>query len=362
MKVEDFSKWYSPFLLLVGAILSFADPITDILTLEFYRTDHKTWFGVGIAFVILPCFVFAIVYYIIREHEVTEYSGTRKCTQTILWGFHPFSAAFARLKGLVYCLMKWRDGDEIDSADDEEAGLLAHIVYAVLLESILESAPQFIIQLYAESVQEEPVVNIQIISLLVSFFSLAWAFTTTDEFKHGEILDNLKKKHKLILFVTHIFLLSSRLFAICYFTVSYKWWVIVLLLCHSFLIVTPDTIGLCRMGSNHATALCYLLISFCAHWLRDDASLMIHDLDSENPKFVLKRMQLFSNVLFVLENFVMILLFYFSEHSNNWYSLRVTICVCLFSVLGSVIRVITFRKLLKERLPRNPPGGLVIFI
>ena len=214
MKVEDFSKWYSPFLLLVGAILSFADPITDILTLEFYRTDHKTWFGVGIAFVILPCFVFAIVYYIIREHEVTEYSGTRKCTQTILWGFHPFSAAFARLKGLVYCLMKWRDGDEIDSADDEEAGLLAHIVYAVLLESILESAPQFIIQLYAVSVQEEPVVNIQIISLLVSFFSLAWAFTTTDEFKHGEILDNLKKKTQTYSFCnTHI---SPKQSTICY--------------------------------------------------------------------------------------------------------------------------------------------------
>ena len=53
MEVEDL-KWYSPFVLLVGAILSIADPITDILTLvEFYRADHKTWFGVGLAFVIL---------------------------------------------------------------------------------------------------------------------------------------------------------------------------------------------------------------------------------------------------------------------------------------------------------------------
>lgn len=41
MQVKDL-KWYSPFVDLVGAILSFADPITDILTLvEFYRTDHK---------------------------------------------------------------------------------------------------------------------------------------------------------------------------------------------------------------------------------------------------------------------------------------------------------------------------------
>ena len=48
MLVKDL-KWYSPFVFFVGAILSFADPITDILTLvEFYRADHKTWFGVGL--------------------------------------------------------------------------------------------------------------------------------------------------------------------------------------------------------------------------------------------------------------------------------------------------------------------------
>ena len=42
MEVNDL-KWYSPFLFLLGAILSFADQITDILTLvEFYHTDHKT--------------------------------------------------------------------------------------------------------------------------------------------------------------------------------------------------------------------------------------------------------------------------------------------------------------------------------
>ena len=46
-------KWYDIFVDLFGTILSFADPITDILTLvEFYRTDHKTWFVVGLCFII----------------------------------------------------------------------------------------------------------------------------------------------------------------------------------------------------------------------------------------------------------------------------------------------------------------------
>ena len=50
-------------------------------------------------------------------------------------------------------------------------------------------------------------------------------------------------------------------------------------------------------------------------------------------------MQLFSNVLFVIENITMILLFYFSHFPHTWYSLPVTICVCLFAVLGAIMLI-----------------------
>ena len=55
------------------------------------------------------------------------------------------------------------------------------IDFAVLLEAVLESAPRFINQLYAISVQEEPAAIIQIISLPISFLTLAWAFTATNK-------------------------------------------------------------------------------------------------------------------------------------------------------------------------------------
>ena len=65
-------KWYSPFVFLVGAILSFADLITDILTLlEFYRANHKVWFGVGLTFVLLPCLAFPVVFYLSRIHATS---------------------------------------------------------------------------------------------------------------------------------------------------------------------------------------------------------------------------------------------------------------------------------------------------
>ena len=56
MATNALIRYGKNFLFLFGIVQSFADPITDILTLvEFYRADHKTWFRVGLCFVILPC-------------------------------------------------------------------------------------------------------------------------------------------------------------------------------------------------------------------------------------------------------------------------------------------------------------------
>ena len=86
-----------------------------------------------------------------------------------------------------------------------------------MYEATLESAPQFVIQLYAMAVQQESVKIVQMVSLPVSFLSLAWASTIADEVFHcegayGTIKDAPSVKNKLLLFLTHSFVLSSRLF------------------------------------------------------------------------------------------------------------------------------------------------------
>lgn len=349
-------KWYSPLLLLFGAILSFADPMTDILTLmKFYRADQKIWFVVGLAFIILPCLVFPIIYSVFRDRDLSQYSDSRKCGQVFLCGFHPFSCALVRLQGFFYFLKKWLRSNEIVPGDItlgksvRADDLVTHIDFAVLFESVVESAPQFIIQLYAASVQEEPVEVIQVLSLVVSFLSLTWAFTIADEIIHEGHIIPLKIRHKLSLFVTHSFLLSSRLFAICYFAVSYKWLVLVVLSFHTLVIAVADNIRCYQEGS------CWIHLGFgsilfvCVHWLRDDLTAQQPEddnIDTANRKSTVLRLQLFSNVLFVLENFIMILLFYFSKKSNTWYSLPVTVCVCLLGVIGAVIRITLFKFLL----------------
>ena len=69
-------KWYDIFVDLFGITLSITDPITDILTLvEFYRADHKTWFVVGLCFIILPLVFFYLLILLTSTKTITGVAG-----------------------------------------------------------------------------------------------------------------------------------------------------------------------------------------------------------------------------------------------------------------------------------------------
>ena len=239
-------KWYDIFVDLFGITLSITDPITDILTLvEFYRADHKTWFVVGLCFIILPLVFFSIINFGHFDEYKNRCGWCTKC----IFGCSPFFPAFIKLRTLFVHLKKlpnlWR-GNQIEPTDingnplTDLDNLLDISASAVLAEAAFESAPQFIIQLYAMVVQQESVTIVQIVSLPVSFLSLASASTVADTVKllHRDRRDlNLSVKDKVLLFVTHLFILSSRLFAVALFTVSYKWWVTSVLILHCTVII-----------------------------------------------------------------------------------------------------------------------------
>ena len=288
--VEKELKWYDIFVVLFGTILSFAYPITDILTLvEFYRADHKTWFGVGLTFVIFPCVAFSVNYYAPKESELKGVSRARRYTQVFLCCLNRFSPALVKLQTLIFYLKNfkklWR-GDKIKPSDtgtavDAEAYvILASNNISVLYEAILESAPQFIIQLYAMVAQKEPVKVVQTVSLPVSFLCLVWASTVADDVIHGKEEDGTvnymaHETNKLLLFLTHFFVLSSRLIAIALFTVSVKWWITTTLIFHSIAIVICDVSLFYPRGECNVTFASLSAFSFCFHWLRDDLSMRI---------------------------------------------------------------------------------------
>ena len=331
-------KWSSILEVLFGTILSIADPITDVLTLmEFYRTDHKTWFGVGLTFIILPSVFFLYINYVLNEDSWSDdekcQSKACKFTHVLVLGCNPLYPAWLKLQTL-YCYLRLWQGNNTDQADDDLKALLGFTKLAVLAEAAFEAAPQFIIQLYAMAVQQQSLSIIQMVSLPVSFLSLAWASTVFEVFLHCDEggLNFGSVKDRVLLFVTYLFILSSRLFGVALFTVSYKWWVTSVLILHCTVITICDRVWLCsaQIAGDKVEA----AISFFLHWLRDDLSLIGGQADYKELI-----MKLISNVLFVIENITMILLFYFSHFPHTWYSLPVTICVCLFAVLGAVMRL-----------------------
>ena len=350
---ENELKWYDIFVVLFGTVLSIADPITDILTLvEFYRTDHKTWFGVGLTFIILPSLFFLLINYDINEDSWSDdaecQSKACKLTHILVLGFNPLLPAWLKLR-MLYCylkkLLKLWQGNNIDQTDEDLDDLLGFSKVGVLAEASLESAPQFIIQLNAMAVQQQSVSIIQMVSLPVSFLSIAWASTVADEFIHHDMYKghlNFSVKDRVLLFVTHLFILSSRLFAVALFTVIYKWWVTSVLILHCTVITICDRVLFNTAQSVDDNITRFLSVMyFCLHWLRDDSVQLIGD-------YAYAGSPLISNVLFVIENITMILLFYFSHFPHTWYSLPVTICVCLFAVLGAVMRLTHFYFLYKE--------------
>ena len=320
------SKYCKFLVSLFATILSFADPMTDIFTLvEFYRDDHKTWFAVGLAFVVLPCVSFFVFMW--RLHGLSK--------ETLLCGFNPFSPAWLRL---TICWRNFKKCCCDDNSNDDNEDLNEHSALVRLFEAVLESAPQFIIQLYAMSVQQEPVKIIQMISLPVSFLSLAWALTDDDS-----IRVDIFKNCSVVLFVNYLFLLSSRLFAVTFFTITYKWWIISVLMIHSVLILIADAIwsyGIKNVFQNYCSSWKDVSLSAlrsCLNWLKDDMS---PTMSVREKARIRQRMIRLSNILFVIENITMILTFYrFSPFSNTWYSLPVSVCACLFSVIGAVVRV-----------------------
>ena len=270
---ENELKWYRILEVLFGTILSIADPITDVLTLvEFYRTDHKTWFGVGLTFIIFPSLFFLVINLGARRRgkEQGQFKAWLKYTHILVLGFNPLLPAWLKLRTLFFYLTKLlklrQDSDTHQMVEnlDQLDKLLKSSKFAVLAEAALESAPQFIIQLYAMAVQRQSVSIIQMVSLPVSFLSLAWASTVGDTFVcTGEGDFHFSVKHTVLLFVSHLFILSSRFFAVALFTVSYKWWVTTVLIIHCTVITICDIVWLCRgRGRNEWEQLWEVFKSF----------------------------------------------------------------------------------------------------
>ena len=61
-----------------------------------------------------------------------------------------------------------------------------------------------------------------------------------------------------------------------------------------------------------------------------------------------RKVRILNFALFVISNYFMILMFHFSQSSNAWYALPVTVFVCAFSVFWCIMRIIVSQFLYKK--------------
>lgn len=303
---------------------------------------------------VVPCLVFLMVYMLTITFDSVH--GVADFLRRVFFSFNPFSPAWASLKAFVLCVKNFKKlchGEEIDCGDrdvNDVNRFLAYVNFAPFTEAIAESIPQFIIQLYAASVQEEAVKIIQIISLIVSCVSIAWAFSCGDEFLHdGEI--KMRLMHKVLFCVENLLVLTSRLFAICYFIMGFRGWIFVVLMSHSLIVALVDCTCRCQTGNPDWRCRLLSIFFLIFHWIRDDLSAPLDAEDMRKRKRQLAKIQWLSHAMFVIENHAMILLFFFlSKYSTTWFAFPVTVYVCTMSILGAILRLVHFKFLLKGRV------------
>ena len=367
-------KWYDTIVLLVGSVLAAVDPVTDILTLrEFYLKDHKIWFGVGLAFVVIPSFILLVTTCYLQRISQGESKRSMGLIPGVLFGWNPLSLAYMRFKAFILCSSNfktlWQNETLEDDWGEKIQQLIIDAYWSGRLEAFYESAPQFIIQLHATVVLQEQVSTIQIISLCTSLLSITWTFTD-DSVRKLIVLEGVRETDSIIskiitrvvFYLSWLFHLSSRLLAITFFTVSFKWWAIAVFVFHFIVLVAfyrvwGENIMIILTGLNHWQELDNKLSRAIGYLLRASIRNTLIGYSPE-PQIFAKKNDSFLLItalpLFffnVIENVIMICVFYSKEEPHAWYSVPVTVSVCVFSLVGGLMKVtlLYYYFILRER-------------
>ena len=166
-----------------------------------------------------------------------------------------------------------------------------------------------------------------------------------------------KIKTTVVFYLSWLFHLSSRLLAITFFTVGFKWWAFALFVFHS--IVLMAFYGVCGPAIM-VTLLGTLNVEFDSIGKVIKLLLgisLLTTLTGYSPRAQLfaegdKSLLIIALSLFfsnVIENVIMICVFYSKEEPHAWYSVPVTVCVCVFSLVGGLVKVALYYFIQWER-------------
>ena len=376
MEEEVYFKWYHTFLFFFQTVLSIVDTVTDILTsLDYKKQEHDAWFAVSLCVTAVAISVLCVWSYIastlrtltkqdeadvevvnpdfIFRHPVVNVLLSCLCIGPALHSLQLFLVCASRFKEL------WKSERGVRI---EKAGrlyyLYTHNLNLKMVEGLLESAPQLIIQLYV-MLKPSKISTIQKISAPVSFIMLTWMITNMElcrELRNKQI----KLHHHMLMFIGNAGIIAARTVAVVGFTLIFPWWLAVMFATHFLLTIVC---GYVLWRSKRKQDILTFIFAYSPLYLFVYSPYYLSKLRG-NARFsnLLKTsVSIAWHLLFIAENITMIVLCYTAGDDPPGKSLKT---IALITVVVGNVGGLLFKCLIRrccfevETHPRQRPDTI----
>lgn len=326
-------KWFHTFLFLFQAILSVADTTTDILTCLTYRSQgNEQWFAVSLGVTLISLTVLCIWSIIAstsrvwtEERDDVEVANPdvifRSTRINVLLGCLCVGPPLHSVQLFLFCACRfkelWKSNGGLRSEKDRLYYLYVHTLNLKMVEGLLESAPQLIIQVYVMLMRHQQGENIEIIQMIsapISFLSLVWMFTSMEILREFENY-NMQFLHDILIFLSNAGMIAARSLAIVFFTLAFPWWLFLVFGSHWLLI---NVTGFWLWRSRRKQDMLVFIFAYSPLYLFVYSTYYLKKLRGSVPlSLEVQNIAAISwHVLFTVENIGMISLYYarFENH------------------------------------------------
>lgn len=329
-------KWYHTFLFLFQTILSVADTTTDILTcLKYKQQGDEHWFAVSLAVTVVAAVVlciWSVIASILRsltaeDDAVADAANPdvifRSSTVNVLLGCLCIGPPLHSFQMFLVCAFRfkelWKSDGGLRVEKDRLYYLYVHTLNLKMVEGLLESAPQLIIQLYVmlKTASGEQISLIQMISAPISLLSLTWMITSMEVFREFSNT-NMKFLHNFVIFISNLCIMAARTVALVAFSLAFPWWPSLVLCAHCFLV---NVCGYLLWKSERKQDMLTFIFAYSPLYLLIYSSYQLKKLRGNTPfSFPLQlAVSIAWHLLFTAENIFMISLYYHkTAQDRNW--------------------------------------------
>ncbi|XP_014778597.1 XK-related protein 4 [Octopus bimaculoides] len=342
--LEDPSMFDQIFILLT-MILILVDVSSDlVLAFSYLNRSHYVWFGLTLAFVLVPSVSNSILslyfyYHDYKEEQQFKSKDPNFRSSSTLWILR-IVFTILQMAPIVRNLETFRYGIKSKTTQSKDD----HIYYNKwmlresadarmlgLFECFMESAPQLTLQLHILVVDPTTTLGpLKIINLLSSWITISWSLTSYHRALRFVLKDkSLSLCASVTYFMWRIFEVGPRIIIISMFMTEYYYWVAVLLSLHWILVFSWFQFGelkFCEtaIGQTLFNMLLAFISIFCSF-----------DPHSGKSRY---RYLLFYAIFYGQNIILFTLWFCFTNHKGTWYHLA----VLLFVLCGAILHTIFF--------------------